>query len=471
LLAFVVAWSRAKGIATASLTTLLAFGYIAVMVWVVRPLLVRLAAKVTGSSLSHDLIAVVMLLLLASSSATELIGIHALFGAFLLGAILPRDGGLAHALAEKLEVVVVVVLVPLFFAYSGLRTQIGLLDSSAAWVTCGLIILVACIGKWGAGTLAARLTGMTWRESGALGVLMNTRGLMVLIVLNIGLDLGVISPTLFTMMVLMALFTTVVATPVLDRVYPSTQHVRDLLARSASGTKTDHEPQAEPFRMLVCIADETSGRGLLDMAAALAGTRSESSVQALHLLRPGDSAAPIDPRSDELGAMLKHVSFVSADPAQEICRVAKVKGADLVLMGRRGARDDRLLGRTVHRVLEESSDMVAVFLDGGPSRIRNVAVHVFGTVHDEATLQLARRLEDGGAHITVVRGFQEQRGESFGPFAGRANVRHDLVVTSLIDEGASAPRFARACLEQCARGVSVLLVRSPLGRPDQRGDS
>ena len=114
----------------------------------------------------------------------------------------------------------VVLLLPMFFAYSGLRTQLGLLDSAEAWVMCGLIILVACAGKFGGSAVAARLTGLRWREAGALGILMNTRGLMELIVLNIGLDLGVISPTLFAMMVIMALVTTFMTTPLLEVVYP-----------------------------------------------------------------------------------------------------------------------------------------------------------------------------------------------------------------------------------------------------------
>ena len=214
VLAFLIAAARAKSLETAVVTTLLAAGYTAVMLWGVRPILARLAARVVRrDQLSQDVAAVVMLLLFLSSWATELIGIHALFGAFLLGAILPKQGSLAHALAEKLEDLVLIVLLPMFFAYSGVRTQIGLLDGPEAWLTLGLIVLVACAGKLGASAIAARIRGLSWRESGALGLLMNTRGLMGLIVLNIGLDHGVVSPTIFTMMVLMALLTTIITTP------------------------------------------------------------------------------------------------------------------------------------------------------------------------------------------------------------------------------------------------------------------
>jgi K+:H+ antiporter len=221
LLAFVVSIVRASDLMHAGLTTVLAMLYIAFMLGLVRPFLARLGARVANKEgLNQNGVALTLMMLLASAWATELIGIHALFGAFMMGAVIPKEGGLAQALAEKLEDVAVVLLLPLFFAFSGLRTQIGLLSTSDHWVMCGLIILLACVGKFGGSAVAARLTGMRWREAGALGILMNTRGLMELIVLNIGLDLGVISPTLFTMMVVMALVTTFMTTPLLRWIYP-----------------------------------------------------------------------------------------------------------------------------------------------------------------------------------------------------------------------------------------------------------
>jgi Kef-type K+ transport system membrane component KefB len=168
---------------------------------------------------SKDLIAVVLLIVLASSLATELLGIHALFGAFLVGAIMPKDAGFVRTLTEKLEDVTVVLLLPLFFAFTGLRTSIGLVSGSEMWLYCTLIITVAVVGKFGGATVAARVSGMNWSEASALGVLMNTRGLVELVVLNIGLDIGVISPALFTMMVIMALTTTFMTTPLLDLVH------------------------------------------------------------------------------------------------------------------------------------------------------------------------------------------------------------------------------------------------------------
>ena len=143
------------------------------------------------------------------------IGIHALFGAFLLGAVIPHDSVVARELLGKLEDAVVVLLLPVFFAYTGLRTQIGLVSGSEEWLACILIVLVASVGKFGGSLFAARVTGSGWREAASVGVLMNTRGLMELIVLNVGLDLGVLSPTLFAMLVIMAVVTTLATTPVL----------------------------------------------------------------------------------------------------------------------------------------------------------------------------------------------------------------------------------------------------------------
>jgi Kef-type K+ transport system membrane component KefB len=160
-------------------------------------------------------IAFVFVGLLLSALATESIGIHALFGSFLFGALIPHDSALARVVVGKLTDVVVVLFLPLFFAFTGLRTQVGLVSGFEHWLLCGLVIAVAVAGKLGGSYAAARFTGLPVRESLALGALMNTRGLMELVVLNIGLDLKIISPTLFAMMVVMALVTTTLTTPVL----------------------------------------------------------------------------------------------------------------------------------------------------------------------------------------------------------------------------------------------------------------
>lgn len=185
--------------------------YLIVMFVVVRPLLARVPA---WRSEREGGVVLALGAMLLSSLTTEFIGIHALFGAFLLGAVMPRGGAL-RAQVQRMSPLVLGLLLPAFFAYTGMRTQIGLVSGAEQWLLCGAIVLVAVAGKFGGSYAAARLTGMKPRESAALGALMNTRGLMELIVLNVGLDLGVISPTLFAMMVLMALATTLMTGPAL----------------------------------------------------------------------------------------------------------------------------------------------------------------------------------------------------------------------------------------------------------------
>ncbi|HUF37791.1 MAG TPA: cation:proton antiporter [Anaerolineales bacterium] len=194
--------------------------YVLVMFLLIRPGFQKLEVLFEKRGrINQNMLALILFLVLVSALTTEWLGIHALFGAFLAGAIMPKKYRFVHALAEKLNDAAVVLLLPIFFAFTGLRTSIGLVNGAEMWFYCGLIILVAIAGKFGGATLSARFTGMSWREAGALGILMNTRGLMELVLLNIGLDIGVISPSLFAMMVLMALVTTFMTSPILEWVY------------------------------------------------------------------------------------------------------------------------------------------------------------------------------------------------------------------------------------------------------------
>jgi K+:H+ antiporter len=162
---------------------------------------------------TQDMIAVLMLVTLASAWITERLGVHALFGAFLVGAVAPKSEGFVHAILQRFEDVMVVLLLPLFFAFTGLRTEITLIDGASGWLVCSLVVVVAVAGKVGGSAIAARATAMPWCDAAVIGVLLNTRGLMELVILNVGLDIGVISRELFAMMVLMALATTFMTTP------------------------------------------------------------------------------------------------------------------------------------------------------------------------------------------------------------------------------------------------------------------
>lgn len=202
-----------------ALTTIgLTAGFIVVMLSAVRSAALSLKrARDDRGELTQGMFLIVCVAVLVSALITEQIGIHALFGAFLLGALVPHDSALARDVTAKLEDVVVVLLLPAFFAFTGMRTEIGLVNGKEELLACVVIVVVASVGKFGGSALAAAATGLGWRQSMSIGILMNTRGLMELIVLNVGLDLGVVSPTLFTMLVIMALVTTFATTPVLNR--------------------------------------------------------------------------------------------------------------------------------------------------------------------------------------------------------------------------------------------------------------
>jgi Kef-type K+ transport system membrane component KefB len=195
--------------------------FVLVMLVVVRRALQRLVALYERhGDLTHDMLAVVLLLVMASGWMTEFLGVHALFGAFLAGAIMPRHHGLSRELWRRCETLVVTLLLPLFFAFTGLRSSFFLISGARMWFYCAAIIALAIIGKLCGSLAAARINGMSWREATAVGILMNTRGLVELVILNIGLDLGVLSPALFSIMVLMCLVTTFMTSPLLSWVYP-----------------------------------------------------------------------------------------------------------------------------------------------------------------------------------------------------------------------------------------------------------
>lgn len=220
LLAFVVGVARAEGGAGLRVAAG-ALAYIAIMFLVARPLLEKFVKRWESVSTPGGAAAAMFVGLLLSALITELIGIHAIFGAFVFGAIVPHDSTAARSLDVQLRDVVTVLLLPAFFAFTGMRTRIDLLSGWSDWALCGIIILVATVGKFGGTVAAARVAGMPWREAAVLGTLMNTRGLMELIVLNIGLELRVISPKLFAMMVIMALVTTMTTAPVLSWLKPA----------------------------------------------------------------------------------------------------------------------------------------------------------------------------------------------------------------------------------------------------------
>ncbi len=219
MLAAVIAIAKAGNLTSAMFTIVLAVLFVVGMLYIVRPLLQKLSAdQLKKHEPGKVVISIAFFILLSSAYFTELIGVHALFGAFLAGVIMPHNLDFRKKITEKIEDVSVLVLLPIFFAFTGLRTQMGLLNQSAAWSAFGLIMVVAVSGKFIGTAISAKIVGQNWGNSLTLGALMNTRGLMELIVLNIGYDLGILSPEIFAMMVLMALATTFMTGPLLNLV-------------------------------------------------------------------------------------------------------------------------------------------------------------------------------------------------------------------------------------------------------------
>jgi Kef-type K+ transport system membrane component KefB len=217
LLAAVIALVKAGSLVSSLYVIILAGSYVLLMIRVVRPYLIRVAERnIGGKKLSKPIVGIFFVVLIVSSYITEVIGIHALFGAFMAGAIMPDQVNFRNLFIEKIEDVALVLFLPLFFVNTGLRTEIGLLNDLFLWKVTLLIIVVAVIGKFVGSAIAARFVGQSWKDSLTIGALMNTRGLMELVVLNIGYDLGILSPEIFAMMVIMALVTTVMTGPSLD---------------------------------------------------------------------------------------------------------------------------------------------------------------------------------------------------------------------------------------------------------------
>ncbi|WP_336732818.1 cation:proton antiporter [Chryseobacterium sp. VD8] len=258
ILAAVIAIVKAGSFESSLYVILMAIAYVFFMIKIVRPFLKRIGDLQAGkSTINKPMVAIFFLTLILSAYATEVIGIHALFGAFMAGAIMPENAKFRTLFIDKVEDVALVLLLPLFFVFTGLRTQIGLLNDSHLWITAGFIILTAVIGKFAGSALTAKFLGINWKESLTIGALMNTRGLMELIVLNIGYDLGVLSPQIFAMMVIMALFTTFMTGPALDFI--------NFIFKSKKDDEESPVNDAK-YRVLLSFDHPESGSTLLKLA-------------------------------------------------------------------------------------------------------------------------------------------------------------------------------------------------------------
>lgn len=257
--------------------------YVLVMLLVVKPFLKRVGEIYKSSEVvNKSVFAFLLLILILSSYITQVIGIHALFGAFLAGVIMPPLPHFRKLIVDKIEDVSLTLLLPLFFVYTGLRTEIGLLNTPYLWTICGLFILVAIVGKFVGGAFSAKILGETWKDSLSIGVLMNTRGLMELIVLNIGYEMGILPPPIFVMLVIMALVTTFMTTPVLSLInviFPEKNIEEEYNRQQALGI----------FKAIIALGNPENGKTLLNVAkTVLDGTKNSLHVNVLHITQGTD---------------------------------------------------------------------------------------------------------------------------------------------------------------------------------------
>ena len=278
ILAAVIAIVKAGSFVSSLYIIGLAFAYVMAMIFVVKPFLKRIGDLYgTKNKLNKPVVAIFFLTLILSSYLTEIIGIHALFGAFMTGAIMPDIAKFRAIFINKVEDVSVILLLPLFFVFTGLRTEIGLINDSYLWEITGWIILVAVAGKFLGSALAAKFVGQNWEESFTIGALMNTRGLMELVVLNIGYDLGVLTSEIFTMMVIMALVTTFMTGPALDL-------INYIFKTKDIFIPDEIEHDGNKYKILISFGNNEKGKSLLRLANSFVSRQKDSSsITAMHL--------------------------------------------------------------------------------------------------------------------------------------------------------------------------------------------
>jgi Kef-type K+ transport system membrane component KefB len=443
ILAAVIAIAKASSLISSVYTILMAIIYVIIMIKLVRPFLQRLGMIYSHKEgLSKPIVALIFIVLLLSSCATELIGIHALFGAFMAGIIMPSNLNFRSIFIEKIEDVALVLLLPLFFVYTGLRTQIGLLNDFYLWQVCGLIILVAVTGKFAGSAFAARFVGQNWRDSLLIGALMNTRGLIELVVLNIGYDLGILSPEIFAMMVIMALFTTFITGP-----------AHDLINRFVPEKWGNHFPEeaeaGQKFRILISFGSPNTGKAMLRLVNSFAEpTENSTSITALHLSPSNEinqtniheyeqeSFQPIVKEAKKLNLTINTVFKPSNDIYRELVQTANNGGFDIMFIGTgkslfEGSQLGKFLGlmskithpvkllailkgkekllerdifdENVRQIIRSSRISLGIFIDRGLSSIGKVSIPLYYP-GDSFLIDYAKRLaQNCGTRINVIQ--------------------------------------------------------------------
>ena len=409
LLAVVIAIAKAGTFASALYAIGLTALYIIIMFMVVRPFLKKVGEVYANQEVINiTFVALILLILIISSTLTEIIGIHALFGAFMAGVVMPPSIGFRKVMMEKVEDIALVFFLPLFFAFTGLRTEIGLINSPALWGVCLLLITVAVAGKLGGCAVAARLVGESWKDSFTIGTLMNTRGLMELVALNIGYEMGVLPPSIFVILVIMALVTTFMTTPLLHL-------VERIFARR-------EERLSAKLKLVFCFGRPESGRSLLSIFFLLFGKKMKAAqVVAAHFtvgtdLNPlnaeqyaRDSFSLVDEKASELGLSVENRYRVTDKLVQDMIRLARKERPDMFLLGAGSkyrpdtAGSNGVLWLSLFRdkiddVMEQVKCPVAVFVNRGYSGSSPVSF-VLGGVIDAFLLTYLESMLEGGAQV------------------------------------------------------------------------
>ncbi len=396
---------------------------------IVRRLLEMLAKRYDSTgSLTVDQVAIIVAGVLLSAMFTEMIGIHAIFGAFLFGVAMPRRSGMTQALTDKIEDFTSIVLLPVFFCVVGLRTNLLTLNSVSLLGWTLLILVVAIVGKFVGTGVAAWLTGSTKRDSLVIGTLMNTRGLAELVILSIGLQLGVLSDQTMAMMVIMALATTIMAAPIVNKLISRSEQIGALVHATAEHAHVHvhtHEEMETPhektvFRVLVAIGNPENAPALIDAAKRLSGGKQPIELLLVKLIpsprapefRSGlldvddrvsavmEEMQPLIRRARELGVSARPISFLTENVGMDLAWIAADQSCDLILLGwNRALLKANIIKALVYRTFVTAPCDVAVLIDRSGGGIHSLDGHpvltlLGGGVHDEKASIYTSRLAD-----------------------------------------------------------------------------
>jgi Kef-type K+ transport system membrane component KefB len=471
LLAIVIAIVKAGSFVSAIPTILLSVLYVLIMLKVVRPFLARIGEVYTSrENLTKPVVGFFFLVLMVSAFSTEFIGIHAIFGGFLAGAVMPDNVKFRNIFIDKVEDVALVLFLPLFFVYTGLRTEITLLNDPGLWKIAGIIILIAIAGKFLGATFASRFTGKSWKDSVTIGTLMNSRGLVELVVLNIGFDLGVFSAEIFAMLVIMALVTTFMTAPVLGMI--------GKLFRSGSAAVTKSGQPDEKFNLLISFGNPERGKSMVRLANNF--VMKNGSLTALHLSPADDlfqtnmetykeeSFGPLLAASRDLNLPVNQVFRMSNKIESDIAAIANQGGYDLLIMGLgQSIYEGSFLGRMIdftskminpahlfnrvtgkekqrhtapfderiRAILSRTVIPVGIFIDKQLLHVRRVFV-VIGSTEDAFLIRYARMLSGNeGTMVSVyfpeVSLFQEMITYDGTDGSGKTNLEQFEILTNV----------------------------------------